>query len=516
MRRLSVAAIVVSSVAGWERFESFSDEQLGCSASGDFAKCVEARWARCLSGSSSRELTGSSGSCWRTCDQSAGDSVWTTVVNGNTVNYTTMAMVQVLSVRLFSCYRHVTLVTPEVKPEVRKLLRSVGSEVREAQHIYWARQPSGVIEGYRWLFSKLNLWRPGVVGHARAVFIDADTFLTDPGADALQEHACRDESADFCSGIDYVANLIQGGILVARPSQARYASMLAALDNFTGGPNAFVPDMDFLTNYFRIPQIMKTRPRGARAALLRRAGLQLFNVNNVTSRRQPVRFDPCPSISRLAGFPADFLERNKTRHTVSRYSLWHHCGAFKLDRVPRCQPSPPLRHLSAASTAATAVEAEAPRSSETARSLSERATPAKTADGGRLAALPHPFCGYRVMALYQWLQRRANPCSEHGGSADECRRAPACRWCSEVVRCAPRERSCHLRDAASRALKARSSSRVDQDWLRTGWCSFNCDPKCCAAKRKWMPKAARRAMAVLAGNLSDGASGALGDATVPA
>eukprot|EP00966_Prymnesium_polylepis_P007404 170278-Prymnesium_polylepis.1 len=121
------------------------------------SECTQALWERCLNAKN----------CWAPCKQPAPDDVWATIVNGNSINYTSMALVQALSVRLFSCYQHVSLVTPEVNAETRGLLRGAGSEVREVPHIFWERQPAGVIEGYRWLFSKLNLWRPGAVGHAR-------------------------------------------------------------------------------------------------------------------------------------------------------------------------------------------------------------------------------------------------------------------------------------------------------------------------------------------------------------
>lgn len=461
-------ALLLATTYGWELFESFAQERIQCrSSSLGYVRCVEALWVRCLANMST---TAPRSTCWSSCNRSrSDDSVWVTLVNGNAVNYTAMAMVQALSVRLFSCYQHVTLVTPEVGVEVRTLLHAVGSEVRDAQHIYWPRQPKGVIEGYRWLFSKLNLWRPGVVGHARAIFIDADTFLTDPGADRLVERECLSGSADFCGGIDYSANLIQGGILVARPSATRYDSLMSALSQFGGGPNAFVPDMDFLTHYFGLPDIMKAKPKSSRRALLRGVGLQLFNLDNRTYRRKPTTFDPCPSVSRYSGFGKAFLMKNKTRHVIARFSLWHHCGAFKLDRIPPCEP---------------------PRTSHS--------------DVLSFKELPHPFCDYRVMQLYQWLQRRANPCSTYGASRADCARASTCRWCSQVVRCIPLERSCQLSDAAAVALKARSGSRVDLDSHRTGWCSLRCDPACCVKQRAKRPALAKLAQQVLAGTLSDG------------
>ena len=122
-----------------------------------------------------------------------------------------------------------TLVTPDVGPQVRTLLRAAGSEVREVTLIKWPRQPKRVIDSYNWMFSKLHLWRPGAVGRARAAFLDADAFLTSPFADHLFTRACTNTRTDLCAGVDLVANVPQGGLLVVRPSAERFQSMMAVL-----------------------------------------------------------------------------------------------------------------------------------------------------------------------------------------------------------------------------------------------------------------------------------------------
>jgi hypothetical protein len=386
------------------------------------------------------------------------------MVNGNAVNYTTMAMVQALSVRLFSCYRHVTLVTSEVNSETRELLRSVGTEVRDAQDVFWAQAPKGVTTGYKWLFAKLNLWRPGIVGSDRAVYIDADTFLLSPAADGLVENACLHEHAELCAGLKYNADVLEAGVLVVRPSTARFGSLMAALEQYRGGPNQFLPDMDFLTSYFNVSALMKAKPKASRAGLIHRAGLEFFNVHNRTAKRRPSSYDACPGSSKYIHEDASFLYSNKTRRKLARYTLWHHCGKYKLDRLPLC-------------AAAIAHDVSTERSSQS-----------------------HPFCEYRTLRLYQWLQQQANRCTAHGASAAEClRSAESCHWCSDAVRCIPRKRSCQLGDLASRALTARAASH--RDYLKAGWCSMDCDPTCCAKSKH--PRLARMARLVLAQNFSE-------------
>ena len=51
-----------------------------------------------------------------------------TLINGNSVNYTAMALTSALSVRMFSCYDHIVIATPEVSADVRSRLTAVGAD----------------------------------------------------------------------------------------------------------------------------------------------------------------------------------------------------------------------------------------------------------------------------------------------------------------------------------------------------------------------------------------------------
>lgn len=154
--------------------------------------------------------------------------VWATLVNGNSANYTSMALVQILSARLFSCFAHVTLVTPEVSEHVRSLLSAAGSSVVQVERVVWPHEPLGVIDNYRWLMTKLQLWQPNVTGHEKVAFIDADIFLLSPRADELFS-LCDDQRADLCAASEPNNPTINGGTLVVRPSHRRYRKLLEAL-----------------------------------------------------------------------------------------------------------------------------------------------------------------------------------------------------------------------------------------------------------------------------------------------
>ena len=158
------------------------------------SSCVLSEWRRCLD--ANLTAPGACRGAVTSCAATNPRWAWATLVNGNSANYTSMALVQVLSARMFSCYKHITLVTPEVNRDVRSLLAAAGSIVREVERVVWAKEPPGVIDNYRWLMTKLQLWRPNVTGHDRVAFIDADIFLLSPRADGLFDQ-CSDPRANL-------------------------------------------------------------------------------------------------------------------------------------------------------------------------------------------------------------------------------------------------------------------------------------------------------------------------------
>ena len=436
--RLVLGVLVLGAAHPALAFELSHEEAALCANRRPAARssCVQAEWQRCLNANLSTPgaCRGAATPCGTTNPRWA----WATLVNGNSANYTSMALVQVLSARMFSCYKHITLVTPEVNQHVRGLLTAAGSVVREVERVVWAKEPPGVIDNYRWLMTKLQLWRPNVTGHDRVAFIDADIFLLSPRADGLFER-CSDPRTDLCAAAEQNNPTINGGTLVVRPSETRYQRLLRELDTFEK-PNAIYPDMAFISHHYRMRRHLTSPLKANRSDFLSAAGLELFNLRKEDGKRFPSVYHTCPGFSRLAFAPFQ-LARERVRRSLSKFELWHACGRHKLERHPMCAGAAQDRRNDV------------------------------------------PLCDYRVLRLFQWIYRQANPCSAHGVSATDCASASSgCQWCSDHVRCVPSSWSCGKGDLATRALESRMTMR--KSTLRPGWCSLTCDPVCCEALRK--------------------------------
>ena len=419
------------------------------------AQCTLELWSRCLGRprrhlqSSSSALAGGveeagNASLCRAapCEMAGGERrAWLTMINGNAVNYTTNALVQALAVRMFSCYPHVVQVTPEVSQEVRARLAALGSEVREIPWIRWQNQPKGIIDGYRWLMTKLQAWN--VSGYDRVAFIDADLFPTGPAADRLFAQCATD--ADLCCAVERGNRIMNSGIMVTRPSATRLRQMLTALDGFRKD-TAIFPDMAFLSRYYDIDGYVKRAKRVAEPSLRRHlqtpngsaSGLFLFNVDRA-GRRMDSPFHNCPDLARTISLKRHVMASSSFWKSVDRVKLWHSCGRHKLETLPLCS------------------------------------------NGPQLQASDHQFCAARLLRLYQWLYERANPCVVDGASADRCQARLECRWCSPLVRCIPSGWSCFETDLGTRAFEERMTRPKGQSTIRPGWCNHQCDEACCAA-----------------------------------
>ena len=398
-------------------------------------------WRACLhaSGGDNASL---SRACGRraTCRNNAAlaGRAWVTMLNGNAPNYTAQALVQALSVRMFSCLPHTVLVTRDVDAAVRTRLAAAGSRVQEVTQVHWRHHPPGVIGSYQWLLTKLQLWN--LTAYRQVAFLDADVFMVHAEAEALFEH-CADAAADLCAGLEWSSvSHVNGGVLVVRPSAARFAALLHSLDRFVK-PNAIYPDMAFLRHEY-----------GLRNATAYGPGLQVFNVPRGVSKAAGFAadlFHTCPELARRA-YQYQRVQSRVVLRRIRAVRLWHACGRHKLEVLPRCP-----------------------------------------ADGG-VAGGAHPFCASRVLQLFQWLHAQANPCVAAGASAGACVAAPGCHWCGDSSRCVPREWDCYRRDSGTIALDQRMTQPKGRGMLRPGWCSLTCDPACCAAVRAGKA-AARRA-----------------------
>ena len=172
--------------------------------------------------------------------------VWATLLSGNDLNRSLNAQVQVLSVKTFSAHPHLTLVTPDVATATRARLRELGSSVLEVEPI----TPPNPIAHLQWwcVFTKLRAFE--LSAHAEQVaFIDNDALLTTPAADGVFS-AC---SAELCGVRDLTLAagkpMLNAGLLVVRPSPARFAQLSVALSE--SRTTDFFPEQQFLADFFR-------------------------------------------------------------------------------------------------------------------------------------------------------------------------------------------------------------------------------------------------------------------------
>ncbi|KAL1504247.1 hypothetical protein AB1Y20_010656 [Prymnesium parvum] len=235
-----------------------------------------------------------------------GRRAWVTLLTGNSVNYTAMALVQVRSVARFSrLAHHVTLITPNVKARARARLAAAGSTVREVPPVEWRHMPPEVGPHWRLVFTKLHLYN--MTDYVQVAFLDADMFLADTMADkvftcekevcAVRDHAVAPETGSF---------MINVGLLVVRPSAARFSELVRRMDGWVS-PDVRLPEQEFLSDYYNVT----------------RNGLSpLVGV-------LPRRFNSCRlTIKALlpGGRPSD----------LDAVYIVHHCAGFKLDRLPLC------------------------------------------------------------------------------------------------------------------------------------------------------------------------------------
>ena len=397
------------------------------------APCVTALWQRCSEGHRC---------VWKDkCNQQPTTRAWVTLLSGNALNYSANVLAQAFSAKIFSCHRHITLVTPEVSAPIRGwIARSGVTTVREVSRIQWKHAPGGVTDSYANTFSKLHAWN--LTSFSQVVLLDSDTFLLHSYADQIYDH-CTDPKADLCAGREDNRGL-NSGVLVIRPSQRRFAQLLDAVETFRH-PNARYMDQNFFNRHYNA--------YGWKADALDSAGLEFFNLPSKLGQSLAAMkgghpaghlFQSCPKYSRGAFFweLRHGFKGAATRRWMEAFAIWHHCGVHKLDVLPNC--------------------------------------PASTDS--------HSFCTSRVLRLYQWLKLLVDPCSAHGASWSACNTSGirTCKWCGVSTRCVSREHDCYADDMFSKALASRMLQPRGMSRIRPGWCSTTCDPICCAKGRRPM------------------------------
>eukprot|EP00966_Prymnesium_polylepis_P279384 6454433-Prymnesium_polylepis.1 len=309
--------------------------------------------------------------------------------------------------------------------------------------------------------TKLQAWN--VSGFDRVAFVDADLFPTRANADGLFE-LCADPDADLCCAVERGSRIMNSGIMVTRPSAARFNRMLAALDEFKKETAVF-PDMAFLSRYFEVERYMKSANRSLRGWSNRSVPLRfpngsfygspsrlyLFNVDRGGHRLQSSAYHNCPELARTISSDKGRMATGVLRKSVDKVKLWHACGRHKLETLPLCSKTSAIQ------------------------------------------ASDHPFCVTRLLHLYQWLYRKANPCVAGSSSPGRCGAEAGCRWCSDLVRCIPKGWNCFESDLATKAFEERMTRPRGMSTIRPGWCNHQCDEACCASvTRKAVAKAERR------------------------
>lgn len=171
---------------------------------------------------------------------------WVTLLSGSNANSSFAVETQLLTVRRYSRHPHVTIVTPDVRSDVRARIAALDSVVLEVSSLSpgWALPPhwSGV-------FSKMHLWN--LTDHADQVaYIDNDAFLIDKGADNIFSE-CAEEICGAQDGAKTTTGgkMLNVGVLVLRPSKVRFHSLLEALP--LANSSAVFPEQEFLSNFFK-------------------------------------------------------------------------------------------------------------------------------------------------------------------------------------------------------------------------------------------------------------------------
>ena len=236
-----------------------------------------------------------------------GRRAWVTLLTGNSVNYTGQAMVQARSVRRFSFFReHISFVTPQVRGVTRERLKRAGSTVIEVGPIRWSHMSDKVGKQWQLVFTKLHIFN--LTGYTQVAFLDADMFIANRRAD----NAFLNCDEELCGVRDHVPApntkrwMINAGLLVVRPSVARFTSLLKAMEAWHS-PGARLPEQEFLSVYYNVTRTTMSPLVGV----------------------LPARFNSCRhtiKALRPGGHP----------RMLDNDFIVHHCAGFKLDRLPLC------------------------------------------------------------------------------------------------------------------------------------------------------------------------------------
>ena len=331
---------------------------------------------------------------------------WVSMMYGSSENMTQLALLQIHSVRRFSIYQHLTMVTPDVALSVRQLLSNAGSRVVEVPLIL---PPQHILKKvYSWwkaVFSKLNafnLSNQTAVEFEKVAFIDLDAFLVHHGADAIFD-ACN--AREFCAVRDIKDMcqatgkwkqqpcqqgrghpMINTGVMLIKPSAGLFKALMRALQA-EKHEYAMMPEQEFLSTIY-------TGQESTR--------------DTADFHFLPESFGQCSP--------------EATSLYASNRMIMHNCGTRKIGELPLC---------------------------------SWEAKPST------------PRCTSSLVRLYQEIHVEANHCAEFGQTDSSCSSAEGCVWCANDVRCVPMDRC--LRQSNESAVSnsiLRERLELDAKWRR--------------------------------------------------
>ena len=228
-----------------------------------------------------------------------GDQIWATLLTGASVNATLQVEHQIVSVRRFSAYSHVTLCTSDVPESERARLRKAGSAIIDVERLDAARPTPD--SWFSDIYTKLRIFN--MTQFATIAYVDSDAILLDERADRIFT-ACAEQGDPPLCGVRDQHNttegfpMVNGGVLVVQPSAEDYAQLVAAL---------------------------QTRILGR------------FNEQELLAVHYA---------SRLRYLPAEFnsCNLNEGTHVDGAYIL-HACGDVKVNELPLCAWEVPSREI---------------------------------------------------------------------------------------------------------------------------------------------------------------------------
>jgi hypothetical protein len=193
-----------------------------------------------------------------------GKRAWVTLLSGSSENMTSLALLQLASVRKYSQYGHVTIVTADVDEMAKSALRAGRSQIVETQMI----APRVIAMAKPWwvsVFTKFHIF--ALTDYDTVTYLDLDAFLTSSQADGIFDRCaahelCAARAADLCvddksayeceHGTPGGVVMMNAGVMVAHPNRdvlARLQTRLSHMDDQYQTPSKEMPPRTHTTEW---------------------------------------------------------------------------------------------------------------------------------------------------------------------------------------------------------------------------------------------------------------------------